>query len=74
MGNVIKILTSEKRRTCHNLFRKNDLFRHWHPILSDIEGITGIDATSVWYNADVILRNLRACIEYRDDEMNFIHS
>lgn len=74
MGNVIKILTNEERRTCHNLFRKNDLFRHWHPILSDIEGITGIDATSVWYNADVILRNLRACIEYRDDEMNFIHS
>lgn len=70
----IKILNDEERRTCHNLFRKNDLFRHWHPILSEIESITNMDAISVWYNADMILKNLRACTEYRDEELNFIHS
>lgn len=70
----IKILNDEERRTCHNYFRKNDLFRHWHPILSEIENITDMDAISVWYNADMILKNLRACTEYRDEELNFIHS
>lgn len=74
MGMEIRILNDEERRTCHNHFRKNDLFRHWHPILSEIEGITEVDAVSVWYNADVVLKNLRACIEYRDEELNFIHS
>lgn len=70
----IKNLNDDERRTCHNHFRKNDLFRHWHPILSEIESITNMDAISVWYNADMILKNLRACTEYRDEELNFIHS
>jgi hypothetical protein len=33
-----------------------------------------MDAISVWYNAEMVLMNLRACIEYRDEELNFIHS
>lgn len=71
----IKILNLEERRTCHNHFRKNDLFRHWHPILSEIEHyFEGMDAISVWYNADVVLQHLRASSEYRDNEMYFIHS
>ena len=74
MGMEIKRLGEEERRTCHNHFRKNDLFRHWHPILSEVESVTDADAVSVWYNADVVLKNLRACVEYRDEELNFIHS
>ena len=70
----IKNLNDDERRTCHNHFRKNDLFRHWLPILSEIESITNMDAISIWYNADMILKNLRACTEYRDEELNFIHS
>ena len=70
----IKILNAEERRTCHNLFRTNDLFRQWHPILSEAESVIGMDAISVWYNADMVLRHLRACIVFRDDELNFIHS
>ena len=71
----IKILNDEERRNCHHLFRNNDLFRHWHPILSEIEReLTKMDAISIWYNADVVLRHLRSVTEYRDEELNFIHS
>ena len=70
----LKILNNEERRTCHNHYRKNDMFRHWHPILTEIENITKMDAISVWYNAEMVLMNLRACIEYRDEGLNFIHS
>lgn len=71
----IKILSDEERSKCHAHFRTNDLFRHWMPILSEIEeNITGVDATSIWYNADKILVNLRSCQEYRDEEVEFIHS
>lgn len=71
----LKILNAEERRTCHNHFRKNDLFRHWHPILSEAEGsMMDMDAISVWYNADRVLKHLRACVDYRDEELNFIHS
>lgn len=71
----IKVLSDEERRKCHAYFRTNDLFRHWMPILSEIEGnIMGMDAISIWYNADVVLRHLRSVTEYRDEELNFIHS
>lgn len=75
MGMEIKKLNDEERRNCHQLFRNNDLFRHWHPILSEIErNFTEMDAISVWYNADVVLRHLRSVTEFRDEELNFIHS
>lgn len=71
----IKILNDEERRNCHHLFRNNDLFRHWHPILSEIErNFTKMDAISVWYNADVVLRHLRSVTEFRDEKLIFIHS
>lgn len=75
MGMEIKKLNDEERRNCHQLFRNNDLFRHWHPILSEIErNFTEMDAISVWYNADVVLKHLRSVTEFRDEELNFIHS
>ena len=74
IGMEIKILNAEERRTCHKLFRTNDLFRQWHPILTEVEYVIHMDAISVWYNADMVLRHLRACIDYRDEELNFVHS
>lgn len=75
MSMEIKTLNDEERRNCHQLFRNNDLFRHWHPILSEIEQkFTKMDAISVWHNADVVLRRLRSVTEFRDEELNFIHS
>lgn len=71
----IKVLSDEERRKCHAFFRSNDLFRHWMPILSEIEGeLTKMDAISIWYNADKILVGLRSCQEFRDEEVEFIHS
>lgn len=71
----IKRLTDEERRTCHGLFRRNDLFRHWIPILSEIEkDVTHTDAISLWYNANEVLRLLRAEAAFRDEQIVFIHS
>ena len=33
-----------------------------------------MDAISVWYNADVVLRHLRSVTEFRDEKLIFIHS
>lgn len=74
MSMEIKKLNEEERRTCHGHYKNNDLFRQWMPILSEIEGITNMDAISIWYNADAILRQLRSCTEFRDNELEFIHS
>ena len=71
----VKILSEEERKSCLGLYRKNDLFRQWMPILLEIEtNITHIDAISVWYNAEAILRDLRTCVEFRDNEVVFIDS
>lgn len=71
----LKRLNAEERSKYHGFFRKNDLFRHWHPILSAKEkSITKIDALSLWHNADNILESLRSVECSRDEMILFIHS
>lgn len=71
----LKRLNAEERSKYHGFFRKNDLFRHWHPILSTKEkNITKIDAISLWHNADNILDSLRTTESSRDEMIVFIHS
>lgn len=71
----IKKLTDEERRSCHGRYRRNDLFRHWMPILAGMEkSVTHMDAVSLWYNACEVLRLLRAEEEFRDEQLVFIHS
>ena len=69
----IKVLTNEERRICFGKYRNNDLFRHFYPILSEVERVvTGVDAISLWYNAEHVLQNLRSVVGYRDTEINFL--
>lgn len=71
----IKKLTDEERKSYHSHFRKNDLFRHWIPILSDLEkDITHMDAISLWYNANEVLQQLRVETDFRDEQIVYIHS
>ena len=71
----MKILTDEERSSCHSQFRKNDLFRHWMPILSELENnVTHLDAISLWYNANEVLQKIRTEERYRDEMIVFIHS
>ena len=71
----IRILNSEERRTCFGLYRNNDLFRHFMPLLSEVERrVTGVDAISLWYHAEQVLQKLRSAHGYRDTEMDFIHA
>lgn len=69
----IKVLSNEERRFCFEKYRHNDLFRHFYPILCEVERVvTGIDAISLWYHAEQVLQKLRSVIDYRDTEINFL--
>lgn len=71
----IRILNSEERRTCFGLYRNNDLFRHFQPILSEVERqTTGVDAISLWHHAEQVLLKLRSVPSYRDAELDFLHA
>ena len=70
----ITILSDEERRNCYKRYRENDIFRHWFMLLSKYETETGIDPISVWYNAQLVLRELRSHDDFRDSEMEFIIS
>lgn len=71
----IMALNSEERRTCFGLYRNNDLFRHFMPILSEVERqFTGVDAISLWHHADRVLQKLRAVQSFRDTELDFLHA
>ena len=71
----IRILNPDERRTCFGLYRNNDLFRHFMPILSEVERrVTGVDAISLWYHAEQVLQKLRSAHGYRDTEMDFLHA
>jgi len=71
----IRILNSEERRTCFGLYRNNDLFRYFQPILSEVERqTTGVDAISLWHHAEQVLLKLRSVHSYRDAELDFLHA
>jgi hypothetical protein len=71
----IRILTPEERNTCYGHYRNNDLFRHFLPILNEIgRHVTGVDAISLWFNAEQVLQRLRSAIGFRDTEMDFLHA
>lgn len=71
----IRILNPDERRTCFGLYRNNDLFRHFLPLLSEVERrVTGVDAISLWYHAEQVLQKLRSAHGYRDTEMDFLHA
>lgn len=71
----IRILNPEERRTCFDLYRNNDLFRHFQPILSEVERRAGgVDAVSLWHNAEQVLLKLRSVHSFRDAELDFLHA
>ncbi len=63
----INSLSEEERKTMYHRYCKNDLFRQWTPILSQMERQYGsMDASSLWYHAERMLSTLRETTNFRD--------
>lgn len=70
---LYKKLKEEDIETLRNHYRNNDLFRHWSPILCDIERVYGeSDAISLWKCSDECLSHLRSISQYRETEIDYL--
>lgn len=70
---LFQILNKEELDAFRERYRNNDLFRHWSPILSQIERqYDGRDAISLWACSEQCLNQLRQIRRYRETEIDYI--
>lgn len=66
-------LNEEELTSFHDRYRNNDLFRHWSPILCQLEReCGGRDAISIWACSEQCLNRLRQVSQYRETEIDYI--
>lgn len=70
---MIKLLTKAEQEELHQRYRKNDLFRHWSPLLNRLEWeMQELDAMTLYREAEIVLQKLRLESEYRDEMISYI--
>lgn len=70
---LFQILNKDELAAFRDRYRNNDLFRHWSPILSQIERqYGGRDAISLWACSEQCLNQLRQIRTYRETEIDYI--
>lgn len=70
---MIKLLTKAEQEELHQRYRKNDLFRHWLPLLNRLEWeMQELDAMTLYREAEIVLQKLRLESEYRDEMISYI--
>ena len=68
-----KQLNSEERQQLHHRYRKNDLFRHWSPILCQLEWEQQeLDVNTIWWESEKLLQQLRQEQEARDEMIPYL--
>ena len=66
-------LNSEERQQLHHRYRKNDLFRHWSPILCQLEWEQQeLDVNTIWWESEKLLQQLRQEQEARDEMIPYL--
>lgn len=56
---MIQTLSKEERQSYHNLYRKDDLFKHWFSILSINREHFSIDPVTIWHASQNVIDQLR---------------
>lgn len=69
---LFRTLNEEEQTSFRDRYRNNDLFRHWSPILCQLERSGGRDAISLWACAEQCLYRLRQVPLYRETEIDYI--
>ena len=70
---LFRTLNEEELTSYRNYYRDNDLFRHWSPILCQLEReCGGRDAISLWACSEQCLNRLRRVPLYRETEIDYI--
>lgn len=70
---LFQTLSEEELVAFRSRYRNNDLFRHWSPILCQLERkYGGRDAVSLWACSEQCLNQLRQIPHYRDTEIDYI--
>lgn len=68
-----RLLNSEEQQQLHHRYRKNDLFRHWSPILCQLEWEQQeLDVNSIWWESEKLLQQLRQEQEARDEMIPYL--
>lgn len=73
---MIKNLKDKEKQDFHNIYRKNELFKHWFTILSLNRKFISTDPVSIWHASESVIEELRndkgdraEMIEYLIDDM-----
>lgn len=70
---LFRTLPEEELIAFRDRYRNNDLFRHWSPILCQLERqYGGRDAISLWACSEQCLNRLRQVSQYRETEIDYI--
>lgn len=70
---LFQTLNEEELTSFRDRYRNNDLFRHWSPILCQLEReCGGRDAISLWGCSEQCLNRLRQVSQYRETEIDYI--
>ena len=66
-------LSSEEQHQLHHRYRKNDLFRHWSPILCQQEWERQeLDVNTIWWESEKLLQQLRQELDARDEMIPYL--
>lgn len=69
---MIQKLSTEEKNSYHNIYRKDDLFRHWFSILSKNREHFSIDPVTIWHASQNVIDQLRKDQEDRAEMVEYI--
>ena len=70
---LFQTLNEEEMLLLRGRYSNNDLFRHWSPVLCEMERAYGCrDAISLWACAEQCLNRLRSVSRHRETEIDYI--
>lgn len=71
----MKQLSTHEQRTLHHYYKKNDLYRQWLPILSELNRNHGeADAQTLWHMANQLVVRLRGEQSFREHDISPIYN
>ena len=70
---MIDLLSREDQERLHLRYRNSDLFRHWSPLLCQLEWeMEELDMTTIWWLSEQLIERLRQVEENRDEMITFL--
>ncbi len=70
---MIHQLSRDEQDRLHHRYRNSDLFRHWSPLLHQLEFEQNeVDVLTLWYQMELVLDKLRRTDENRDEMIPYL--